>query len=134
MTMPPVDVLIVGGGPSGMAAALCLSRNCYSTVVFDSSVYRNAEAGHMHMFPTWDHRNPKEYRETARTELQERYNDFVQFVDCKVVNVEKTIDGKFEAEDANNRKWVGKKLILAIGVTDVLPNIPGYDECWVKGM
>lgn len=132
--MPSVDVLIVGGGPSGMAAALCLSRNCYTSAVFDSGVYRNAEVPRLHMFPTWDHKDPKEYRDAARAELQERYSDFVQFVPRKVVDLEKTGDGGFQAEDATGEKWVGKKVILCVGVKDVLPNIPGYDECWVKGI
>jgi thioredoxin reductase len=132
--MPSVDVLIIGGGPSGLAAALCLSRNCYKTAVFDTGVYRNADAPHQHMFPTWDHKNPKEYRAAARAELEQRYGDFVQFVDRKVTDVEKTASEEFQAEDATGEKWAGKKLILAVGVKDILPNIPGYDECWIKGM
>ncbi|MCJ1396704.1 hypothetical protein MMC18_009596 [Xylographa bjoerkii] len=128
-----VDVLIVGGGPSGLSAALCLSRARYTTAIFDSSVYRNAESWHMHMVPTWDHKDPREYRAAARKELQTRYHT-TTFVDKAVISVIKTSAGGFEATDADGKVWSGKKLILAVGVKDILPDIPGYKECWVKGM
>lgn len=131
-----VDVLIVGGGPSGLSAALCLSRACYKTAIFDSGEYRNEQAHHLHMFPTWDHQDPKEYRLAARTELQTRYPDYVRFVDRAVTSVERDEDGTggFHAVDVSGKKWHGKKLVLASGVRDVFPDIPGYAECWVKGM
>jgi thioredoxin reductase len=52
------DVLIIGGGPAGLAVATGLARQLYTAVVFDSGVYRNARTQHMHNVPTWDHRNP----------------------------------------------------------------------------
>lgn len=87
-----------------MAAALCLSRSCYKSVVFNSGVYRNAEAPHIHMMPTWGNKNPSEYRKAARSELKERYDDFVQFVDRNVVDIEKTANGEFKAEDGTGEK------------------------------
>ena len=129
-----VDVLIVGGGPSGLSAALCLSRACYKTAIFDSGKYRNEQAHHMHMFPTWDHQDPKAYRLAAREELQARYPEIVRFVDRAVASVVRDDAGGFEAVDSQGTKWLGKKLILASGVRDIFPDIPGYDECWVKGM
>jgi gliotoxin/aspirochlorine biosynthesis thioredoxin reductase len=78
-----VDVLIIGGGPSGLAATLCLSRALYKTAVFDSGEYRNEASRRVHMLPTWDHKDPREYREAARLELQTRYKT-VTFVVLKV--------------------------------------------------
>lgn len=90
-----------------MTTALCLSRNCYKPVVFDSGAYRNAGAPHMHMMPTWDHKNPSEYHKAARAELEERYGNFVQFVDRNVVDIEKTANEEdFVAEDGTGEKWV----------------------------
>ncbi|KAF2201397.1 putative thioredoxin reductase glit-like protein [Delitschia confertaspora ATCC 74209] len=132
--MSSVDVIIVGGGPAGLAAALCLSRACYKTAIFDSEIYRNAQASHMHMFPTWDHKDPKEYRAAAKAELLKRYPDFVNFVKHRVTLVKKTAEGAFQAVDETGAEWYGKKLILATGVKDILPNISGYDECWSKGI
>jgi len=132
--MPEVDILIVGGGPAGLSAALTLSRACYKTAIFDSGVYRNAKASHLHMMPTWDDKNPADYRATAKAELQERYADFVTFLDRKVTSVKKNEQGGFDAVDDTGEQWSGKKLVLATGVKDVYPNIPGYEECWVRGI
>ena len=128
-----VDVLIIGGGPSGLSAALCLSRARYTTAVFDSGVYRNALSYHVHMVPTWDHSDPREYRAAARKELKKRY-DTVQFVDLAVTEVTKDETGIYHAVDASGKKWTGKKLILATGVKDIFPDIPGYEEAWSTGM
>ena len=129
-----VDVLIVGAGPAGLSAALVLSRARYKTAIFDSGVYRNARASHMHMFPTWDHKDPAEYRAAARAELSARYSEVVQFINDAVTKVTHKVDGTFHAIDSSGKAWSGKKLILATGVKDILPKVPGYDSCWMNGM
>ena len=127
-----VDVLIIGGGPSGLAAAMGLCRALYTTVVFDSGVYRNALSRQIHALPTWDRETPAAYRDTARTEIEAHY-DTVQFADLAVKSVIKS-DAVFVATDASGKVWTGKKVVLATGVTDSLPEIQGYAECWGTGM
>ncbi|KAK8931497.1 Thioredoxin reductase gliT [Metarhizium anisopliae] len=127
------DVLIVGGGPAGLAAALGLCRAQYTATVFDSGVYRNRLARHMHTVPTWDHKSPEEYRKSAREEMLRRYTT-VDFVNTTIQSVRKTDNNAFVATDAQGNEWTGKRLLLATGVTDVLPDIPGYDDCWAKGI
>jgi thioredoxin reductase len=133
-TMPALlDVLIIGGGPAGLSAATALARQLYTAVVFDSGVYRNARATHMHAVPTWDHRDPADFRAAARADLLARY-DTIRFEQTSVSAVRRTDDGRFEATDANGIAWRGRKLVLATGVRDVYPDIPGYDDLWGRGL
>ncbi|KAK4239025.1 hypothetical protein C8A03DRAFT_43329 [Achaetomium macrosporum] len=127
------DVLIIGGGPGGLATATSLARQLYTAVVFDSGVYRNARTHHMHNVPTWDHRDPREFRAKARADLLARYHT-IHFEDTAVASVRRTEDGRFEATDASGTTWTGKKVVLASGVRDVYPDIPGYDQVWGRGV
>lgn len=67
------DVLIVGGGPAGLAMAVGLARQVYSALVLDSGEYRNARAAHMHTVPGFDHASPASFRDKIRRDLRERY-------------------------------------------------------------
>ncbi|OLN88015.1 putative thioredoxin reductase-like protein 1 [Colletotrichum chlorophyti] len=131
--MPALDVLIVGGGPGGLAVATGLARQLYTAVVFDSGVYRNARTKHMHNVPTWDHRDPADFRAKARSDILARY-DTIKFHETKIESIRRMEDGQFEAKDAAGTLWTGKKVVLASGVRDVYPDIPGYDDVWGRGV
>ncbi|KAI0456047.1 hypothetical protein F5B21DRAFT_169597 [Xylaria acuta] len=134
MAAPPLlDVLIIGGGPAGLAVATGLARQLYSAVVFDSGVYRNALTKHMHNVPTWDHRDPAEFRAKAVADLKARYST-VWFESAKIESVRQTPKGHFQATDSQSRVWTGRKLVLATGARDVAPDIAGYEDCWARGV
>ncbi|CAE7193010.1 hypothetical protein CFE70_007109 [Pyrenophora teres f. teres 0-1] len=124
------DIIIIGGGPAGLSAASAIVRQDHRTLLLDSGDYRNAESKHMHTVPTWDHQDPKTFRDAARKNL-ERYGT----VDYQQVEVRtaKKLDDLFEVS-GGGKSWTGKKLILATGVEDIFPDIPGYKECWVQGI
>ncbi|KAI9644110.1 hypothetical protein NHQ30_007463 [Ciborinia camelliae] len=126
-----VDALIIGSGPAGLAAALGLCRIRRTAVLFDSGKYRNGHVHHMHNVNTWDHASPSDYRSTALRELLDgRYNT-VLFAKVTIQSVARSSeDGTFTATDETGKTWHGKKLIIATGVTDILPEIPGYTDCW----
>ena len=126
-----VDVLIIGGGPAGLTAALTLARQRHSAVVFDSGSYRNARTTRLHMVPGWDNKAPADLRKLTREDIA-KYPS-IQFADVEVNNV-KNKDSRFALADASDKTWVGKKLILATGSADVYPKIEGYEENWAIGM
>ncbi|KAH8427540.1 NAD(P)/FAD-dependent oxidoreductase [Aspergillus melleus] len=128
---PPVDVLIIGGGPAGLTAALTLVRQDHSAILFDSGSYRNGDAEYMHMIPTWDHRNPAEFRAKARSEILS-HSANINIVDVHLTAARKINDSLFEVADEAGKTWQGRKVILATGSEDIFPDIPGYAESWVK--
>ena len=91
----------------------------------------------MHTVPTWDHRDPSEFLAACRKDLVARYST-VSFQDVAIERIKKTQreDGTslFLATDENGEEWWGRKVILATGITDVMPDIEGYEQCWTNGM
>ncbi|KAI1370791.1 thioredoxin reductase glit [Hypoxylon crocopeplum] len=138
-TAPVVDVLILGAGPAGLACAGALGRQLHSAIVFNSGEYRNARARHMHNVVGWDHTDPASLRAKARSDILSRCQS-IQFRDVEVHGVRKLDDdergrSRFEAEDVEGKKYVGRKVVLAMGVKDVMPESPkGYAELWGYGI
>ncbi|KAI0107205.1 thioredoxin reductase glit [Nemania sp. FL0031] len=133
--MTDCDVLIVGGGPAGLSAALNLARSLHTAIIFDSEQYRNTLLPHLHGVPGWDHEDPASVRTRMQKDLLARYNT-VSIVRTTINRVAQ-IEGpkvSFLAVDTAGREWSGRKLVLATGVSDILPDIPGYTNSWVKGI
>ncbi|KAJ3042196.1 hypothetical protein HK097_002097 [Rhizophlyctis rosea] len=134
------DVLIIGGGPAGLANATALARQLRTNAVFDSGVYRNARATNMHNYLGFDHVPPAEFRAKARADLKARYNT-TTFIDREVLSISKfpistpekevTI---FKAVDSASETHYGRAVVLATGVTDLYPDIEGFDDCWGRGI
>lgn len=133
--MTDCDVLIVGGGPAGLSAALNLARSLHTVIIFDSEQYRNSLLPYLHGVPGWDHEDPASVRTRMQKDLLARY-DTVSIVRTTVSRVAQIQGPKtcFSVVDIAGREWSGRKLVLATGVSDILPDIPGYADGWVKGM
>jgi len=127
------DAVIVGGGPAGLAVATGLARLCHSALVIDSGNYRNGRSTHIHNVVGFDHQNPAEFRRKARADIASRY-DTIDFRDTSVTQVRKTRAETFEAIDNMGTIYTGRKLVLAMGVRDVMLPIDGYAECWTRGI
>ena len=131
------DVLIVGAGPAGLSCATVLSRLLWKTVIFDSGVYRYKESKRYHMVPGYDHQSLLSYIGDTRSDLVARY-DTNTFVSATAEKVEKLEIGEhsglFRITDSKSNFWLGRKVVLAIGNVEMFPNIPGYQDSWIKGM
>lgn len=132
------DALIIGGGVSGLAAALTLARQQHTAVVLDSGAYRNAPSPHIYNILTWDQSEPSEFRAAAKKNMLDYYST-IEFEKAYVVSAQETTGNvsshqTFTASSSDGKQWCGRKIILANGVRDVFPDIEGYADCWAKGM
>ncbi|MGH3314787.1 MAG: NAD(P)/FAD-dependent oxidoreductase [Nocardioidaceae bacterium] len=132
MNAHPYDVAVIGGGPAGLQAALTLGRLHRAVLLLDSGEYRNAAAKEMHNFVTHDGRSPEEFRTAARRDLQAY--DTVEVRELRAAEVADdgglwrvTLDdaGSVETPDAT-----GRRVVLATGLRDTLPDIPGLSDLW----
>ncbi|KAI0436623.1 FAD/NAD(P)-binding domain-containing protein [Xylaria telfairii] len=128
-----VDVLILGGGPAGLAVAGGLARQLHTAIVFSSGVFRNGAVQHMHNVPGWDHENPADFRAKSKADILSRYST-IQFQDVGVTSVRKLESGRFEIVGDTGDKYEGRKIVIANGIRDTMPDIPGYSELWGKGI
>jgi thioredoxin reductase len=122
------DVIIVGGGAAGLSAALMLVRARRRVLVVDARAPRNAKAGHMHGYLSRDGMPPLELLERGRDEVLS-YGGVV--VTDYVEKAERGEDG-FHVTLASGCDATGRQLLVATGLTDVLPDVPGVAERWAE--
>ncbi|MBB2922216.1 NAD(P)/FAD-dependent oxidoreductase [Cellulomonas cellasea] len=122
-----LDVVVVGGGAAGLSAAVTLGRAHRSVVVVDAGHPRNAPAAHLHGFLSRDGMNPAELLAVGREEV-ERYGGRVQ--PGRVVAAARDDDGTFTVTLDDARTLRSRQLVLATGLTDGLPDVPGVAERW----
>jgi len=123
------DVVIVGGGPAGLSAALSLGRARRRVVVVDAGRPRNMTAAHMHGVLGHDGLSPLRLLELGRKE--------VAGYGVRLVHGEVTAtrtDGAAIEVDTANGIIRTRRLLVATGLDDELPNIPGLRQQWGRGV
>lgn len=120
------DAIIIGGGPAGLQAALTLGRMHRRTLLLDSGDYRNGTVRHAHNLLTNDGRDPAELRRLGREEIA-AYPD-VEIRDAAVSAVARETD--VLTVTVGDEILRAHAVILATGVADRLPEIPGLAEQW----
>jgi thioredoxin reductase len=125
------DVIIVGAGPAGLSAALMLGRCRRRVLVCDTGRPRNAASAAMHGFLTRDGIAPREFLRIAREQLR-------QYETVEVRDIEVTLaecrDSRFDVTLIDGSVFRSRKLLIATGVTDNLPDIPGFDQLYGRGV
>jgi thioredoxin reductase len=116
-------VVVIGGGAAGLSAALVLGRARHRTLVIDAGEPRNAPAAHMQGYLSRDGMPPAEFLAAGREEIA-RYG--VELVRDRVVRVEKGED--FTVVSAGGRSVRARRLVVATGLKDELPTVPGVAE------
>ncbi|TGX49580.1 NAD(P)/FAD-dependent oxidoreductase [Sphingomonas gei] len=121
------DAIIVGGGFAGLAAATYLARGRRTVRVLDTGKPRNRFAAESHGFLGYDGSDPRRILDRARTQL-------LAYPTATLVSAEASaaavIDGGFRVSLANGDEMTARKLILAFGLRDALPDLPGLNERW----
>jgi thioredoxin reductase len=123
-------VIVVGGGPAGLSAALMLGRCRRRVLVCDSGRPRNRRSRALHGFLTRDGIAPLTFNRLGRSELS-RYG--VAFHRSTVRSVRRLGRG-FQASLAGGRTARSRFLLLATGVMDELPTVSGLDACYGRSV
>lgn len=121
-----VDVAIVGGSMAGLQAALTLGRATRSVAVIDDGHPRNAPATRLHNFLAAQDASPAEFLARAREGI-DPYD--VRFHSGRAMSASASQSG-VEVTTANGRSWRARALLLATGLREELPPVPGAGELW----
>jgi len=116
------DVAVIGGGAAGLSAALMLVRSRRSVVVIDGGEPRNAPAEGVHGFLTRDGVPPRDLVAIGRAEVAGYGGEFID-------GIVTAVRPGFEV-DVNGATLTARRLIVASGVVDELPDVPGLRERW----
>ena len=119
------DVIIIGGGPAGLNAAVVLGRCNRKVLLIDHGNQRNRHSLGMHNFLTRDDISPAEFLKISNQELK-KYR--VKILQAEVNYAKKNEEEIFVVRDTRHRMYYSKKLILATGLTDKLPEVKGAGQ------
>lgn len=121
------DVAIVGGGPAGLSASLFLARYLRAVVLIDSGDPRNWETRGINGFLGLPSIRPADLRAVGRDEAR-RYG--VALVDACVDRARQLSDDRFVLTTHDGVDFHARRVLLAIGLKDVWPDIPGLERAY----
>jgi len=121
------DVIIIGGSYAGLSASLSLGRALRKVLIIDDNKPCNARTPHSHNFLTHDGEKPSDISTKAKAEVL-KYPT-IQFFTGKAISA-KQIPGGFSTVVESGAIFTSRKILLATGLKDVMPNIKGFGDCW----
>lgn len=130
------DVIIIGGSYAGLSAALQLGRARRDVLIIDEGKRRNRFASHSHGFLTQDGVDPAIIAADARAQVMEYPS--VQWLAARAdgaARIEKNeVSGAAFEVTVSGHRHLARRLLLATGVRDILPDITGLAERWGKAV
>jgi thioredoxin reductase len=124
--MEDFDVVVCGGGPAGLSAALWLGRYRRKTLVLDAGNQRNLDATKSHGYLTFDSCSPREFLERARSNL----NDYPEIEQRSgTADLVERVGDRFVIRSYSGLVRASR-IVIATGVSDVRPEIPGFDDLY----
>ncbi|KRE14079.1 pyridine nucleotide-disulfide oxidoreductase [Bacillus sp. Root920] len=124
-----LDCAIIGGGPAGLSAALVVGRGRKQVIVFDDELPRNRVTQESHGFITNDGMTPFEIRRAGEADLQKYPN--IKIKRSRIVDIQKK-EERFTLLTHERDRFEAKKIILATGLQDILPEIEGIHDVYGK--
>jgi thioredoxin reductase len=121
------EVIIIGGSYAGLSAAMSLGRSLRSVLIIDSGIPCNRQTPRSHNFITQDGKTPKQIETLAKKQVGQYKT--IKFYSGPAVSATKTGKG-FEIKTQPGELFYSKKLIIATGLKDIMPDIKGFAECW----
>src|SRR4051812_2274907 len=121
------DVVVIGGGAAGLSGALALARARRRVLVIDAGEPRNAPAGHVHNYLGREGTPPAELLAAGRAEVG-GYGG--QVSGGRVTGAERTDDAGFRVGLDDGRTVRARRLLVATGLVDQLPDVPGLGDLW----
>jgi thioredoxin reductase len=122
------DVVVIGGGAAGLSAAMVLARARRAVLEIDGGEPRNAPAAHMHGFLSRDGMPPSELLAVGKQEVT-GYGG--EIVDGSVTAV-RNVDDAFEVTLASGVVVAARRVLVATGLRDELPDVGGLRERWAR--
>lgn len=131
-----VDVAVIGGGAAGLNGALMLARSRRSVVVIDSADPRNAPAEAMHGFLVLDGAPPARLLERGREQVRHYGGRVVHATVAAAEPATPSADGdlRFTVTTSDGRRLSARRVLVATGLRDVLPEIPGLAGHWGRSV
>lgn len=123
-----IDTAVIGAGAAGLSAALFLVRARRSVIVFDAGSSRISNTNKIHELLGFEGKTPQEFHETGENEVIK----FGGVIKKEIVTeIEPTSDNLYKVQSSASTV-IARTVIIATGLTDVLPKIPGLKEGWGK--
>lgn len=125
------DAIIVGGSYAGLSAAHVLGRSMRHVLVINAGQPANRQTPHAHNFLTRDGESPAALSAIAYEQVSQ-YPTVQFWTDTVVTAVQ--AGSTFRVTTAGGVMFQARKLLLATGVADIMPNLPGFAECWGRSV